>query len=164
MDWFWSSTVHNVVTLIHILAGVFWLGWMVFMFAFLEPLSRQIVPNQATQIQARIQQRVRVVIFWLILAIILTGLYNMGYRGLLENNRLFTTPLGQRMLVKLGAALVIFTIYFVAPSIIRKVQTQKTMKGEEALSPILQKVPIILHILAFLAGLTAAYLGVSIGG
>lgn len=164
MDWFWGSSVHNTVTLIHILAGVFWLGWMLFMFAFLEPLSKQIVPDHATQIQARIQQRVRAVVFWLIVVIILTGFYNMGYWGLLEGNRLFKTPLGHRMLVKLGAAMVIFSIYFVAPSIIRKVQAQKARQGEDAIYPVLQKVPIILHILAFLAGLTAAYLGLTIGG
>jgi putative copper export protein len=164
MDWFWGSTVHNTVTLIHILAGVFWLGWMVFMFAFLEPLSKQIVPDHAAQIRARIQQRVRAVVFWLIVVIILTGLYNMGYWGLLEGNRLFTSPLGQRMLVKLGAALVIFTIYFIAPTIIQKIMAKKAKEGEEAISPVLQKVPIILHILAFLGGLTAAYLGLTIGG
>jgi Na+/proline symporter len=96
--------------------------------------------------------------------IILTGLYNMGYWGLLEGNRLFNTPLGHRMLIKLGAAVVIFNIYFIAPPIIQKIMAKKAKEEEEAISSVLQKVPIILHILAFLAGLTAAYLGLTIGG
>lgn len=56
-------------------------------------------------------------VFWLIPIILLTGLYNMGYRGLLDWSVLTGTDVGIRMLWKLGAATVLFSIYYAAPLI-----------------------------------------------
>lgn len=105
---FWSPPVHLLVTAVHIFCGVFWLGWMVIMFAILRPVVTRVAPDRAAQLQGQIQRRIRRIVFWLIPAILLTGLYNPD--------------------------------------------------------PLIQKASAILHVLAFTAGVTAAYLAVGIGG
>lgn len=165
---FWSPTVHYAVTLVHILAAVFWLGWMVFMFGILRPVLGRLVPESAADIQGALQERIRAVVFWLIPLILATGLYNMAYRGLLEPDLLFGTDLGRRMLVKLGAATVIFSVYYLAPILIRR--ARKTSEDDASSQchgspePLVMRVSIVLHLCAFGAGLTAAFLGLTIGG
>src|SRR5699024_1315699 len=101
---FWSPQIHFFLTAIHIFAAVFWLGWMVFIFFILRPVASRIDGVDVFSFMVPIRRRVRKVVFWLIPVILLTGLYNMGYRGLLDGQMLFETSVGTRMLWKLGAA------------------------------------------------------------
>ncbi|MFB6263174.1 MAG: hypothetical protein ABEL76_06035 [Bradymonadaceae bacterium] len=163
MSIFWSSSVQNFALLIHILASVFWLGWMVFMFGVLRPVLVRLVPDRAPDILGDLQQRVRRIVFWLIPIILATGLYNMAYRSLLEPSTLVDSELGHRMLAKLAAASVIFGIYYLAPHAIRWARTDgdsSQCHGDP--DPLVQRVSIVLHVLAFGAGLTAAFIGVSL--
>lgn len=163
MSVFWSPTVHHVVTLVHIFAAVFWLGWMVFMFGLLRPVLARVVPERVGDIQGALQDRIRTVVFWLIPIIIATGLYNMAYRGLLDPSTLFGTEFGHHMLLKLGAASVLFAIYYLAPTVIRRARSEgdsDQCHGDP--DPLVKKVSIVLHLCAFGAGLTAAFLGVSL--
>jgi len=158
------------------LCGVFWLGWMVFMFAILRPVVLRVTPERAAELQGQIQQRIRRIVFWLIPAIILTGLYNMAFHGLLNWTLLTQTGVGHRMLMKLGAAGVLFGIYYPAPFILRAAHARHgTPNASPAEAhdpadchgnpdPLIKKASAILHMLAFTAGVTAAYLGVGIGG
>lgn len=163
----WSPEVHTAVVAVHIFAGVFWLGWMVFMFAILRPVLTRVAPGRAASIQKHIQQRIRSVVFWLIPVILLTGLHNMGYLGLLNGDALFHTTRGQRMLAKLGAAAVLFGVYYTAPIFLR---ASRDGTGEHDPAdchgnpdPLVKRMSAVLHVLAFTAGVTAAYLGVSLG-
>jgi uncharacterized membrane protein len=167
----WSPYMHFVVTAIHIFCGVFWLGWMVFMFGILRPVAVRVTPDQAAELQGQIQQRIRRTVFWLIPTILLTGLYNMAYLGLLDVEALLYTSRGRRMLAKLGAATVLFGVYYTAPFLLR---VSHARHGDPDAShdpadchgnpdPLIQKVSAVLHILAFASGVTAAYLGVSLG-
>ena len=47
----WSPVVHSFVTALHVFAGVFWLGWMVFMFGILRPALSCVAPERAGRIQ-----------------------------------------------------------------------------------------------------------------
>jgi len=168
----WSPHAHFVVTAVHVFCGVFWLGWMVFMFGILRPVATRVAPERAAELQAQIQQRIRRIVFWLIPTIVLTGFYNMAYHGLLNWTLLTQTGVGHRMLTKLGAAGVLFGVYYTAPFLLR---ASHARHGDADAShdpedchgnpdPLVQKVSVVLHILAFASGVTAAYLGVGIGG
>jgi len=167
----WSPYVHFVVTALHVFCGVFWLGWMVFMFGILRPVAARVAPDRAADLQGQIQQRIRRIVFWLIPTIVATGLYNMAYHGLLDWTLLTQTGRGHRMLTKLGAAGVLFGVYYTAPFLLR---ASHARHGDPDASqdpadchgnpdPLIQKVSVILHVLAFASGVTAAYLGVSLG-
>lgn len=167
----WTPPVHFAVTALHVFCGVFWLGWMVFMFGILRPVVMRVIPDRAAELQGRIQQRIRRIVFWLIPTILLTGLYNMAYLGLLDVGALLHTSRGHRMLAKLGAAGVLFGVYYAAPFLLH---ASHARHGDPDSShdpadchgnpePLIKKVSVVLHILAFASGVTAAYLGVSLG-
>ena len=162
MSELWS---HYLVVLLHISAGLFWMGWIVFMFFLLIPVLRRLVPERLQQIQPMLQKRVRKVVCWLIILIVATGLHNIYFTGLYDTRILLNTSYGHRFLVKLGAALVLFTIYFAAPFL-------TGMHGHSAKNPSCCEdnprrapvVSLVLHTLAFAAGMTAALIGISLGG
>ena len=163
----WSPEVHTAAVAVHIFAGVFWLGWMVFMFGILRPVLTRVAPDRAASVQRHIQQRIRRIVFWLIPVILLTGLHNMGYLGLLNLDALLHTARGQRMLAKLGAATVLFGVYYTA-SIFLRASRDGTGEHDPAdchgnPDSLVKRATAVLHVLAFLAGVTAACLGVSLG-
>lgn len=168
----WSPPVHAVVTAVHVFCGVFWLGWMVFMFAILRPVAGRVAPNRAAALQGQVQQRIRRIVFWLIPTILATGLYNMAYHGLLDWTLLTQTGRGHRMLTKLGAAGLLFGVYYTAPLILRAshVQQDNSDSSHDPADchgnpdPLVRTASAALHMLAFAAGVTAAVLGVSLGG
>lgn len=161
MSEFW---VHNLVIFVHITAAMFWLGWIVFIFMFMVPSIRSVMPDTLGQIQPIIQKKVRRVVFWLIIVITATGLHNMHYRNLFDPEVLFGTQYGTRFLIKLGAALIMFAVYFSAPAIMRKTANLGNVdtccnQG----SAIGRRIGVILHVIAFTCGMVAAFTGVSLG-
>lgn len=146
--------VHNIVVLLHASAGLFWMGWIVFIFFLLMPTLRNMIPEDVQNILPALKQRIRRVVFWMILLIVVTGLHNVYYTGLYQWDVLFGSAVGHRFLVKLGSALVLFSVYVAAPYLTggsgRK-SSPGWMVG-------------VLHVLAFSAGMTAALLGISLGG
>jgi len=157
--------IHYIVVLIHISAGLFWLGWIVFMFFMLVPVLRRVVPEQAQQILPALQKRVRKVVFWIIVLIVGTGLHNMYSTHLYDTVTLLHTSYGNRFLVKLGAALLLFTIYFAAP-FLTGTNGDNVMNrsccGDDSRRT--QVISVVLHALAFAAGMTAALIGISLSG
>jgi uncharacterized membrane protein len=162
---FWSTSVHSIINFIHIFSGVFWLGWMVFIFFVLRPVAARISGVDVIAFMRPIRRRVRKFVLWLIPVIILSGLYNMGYMGLLNSHVLAGTAAGKRMIWKLVAAVILFGIYFFAPRILGKgfVQQKDASKPSKPSSKA-KKLEIILHLIAFTAGCAAAYLGVTLAG
>lgn len=162
---FWTLEIHYAATAIHIFAAVFWLGWMFFLFLILRPVASRVASVSVSELMPPIRKRVRNIVFWLIPIILLTGLYNMGYQGLLDWSVLTGTDVGIRMLWKLGAATVLFSIYYAVPHIMGGANS----KGGNAdchgrQSTMVKKVTMVMHLVAFSAGVTAAYLGITIGG
>lgn len=160
---FWSPQIHYIATLIHIFAIVFWLGWMVFIFFILQPVAMRVSSINPQYFMPYVRQRVRKFVFWIIIIVILTGLYNMGYRGLLDWQVLTGTAVGHRMLWKLGAAAVLFGIYFIAPYVMGGHTGDNETEGHKP--PKKAKLMVVgMHVIAFSAGVAAAYLGITIGG
>jgi putative copper export protein len=162
MDGLW---LHYWIVLLHISAGLFWMGWIVFMFLLLIPVLQRLVPERLREIQPTLERRVRKVVFWLILLIVATGLHNIYFTQLYDTRILLHTAYGHRFLIKLGAALVLFAIYFAAPFL-------TGMRGHASGNPSCcesttrqaRVVKLALHVVALVAGMTAALIGVSLGG
>jgi putative copper export protein len=159
MEWLFVPWLNQAVLLVHICAALFWLGWMGFIFFILFPVLKRTVPDSFPAIRSAVQQRTRTFVFWMIGLIVLTGLYNMKVVGLFDAHLLFETSYGHRFLVKLGAALTLFGVYFTAPLVIGHGQDEgcgdETSGGHPALG-------VVLHVIAFSAGITAAYLGLGL--
>lgn len=173
MSLLWSREVHLLVTTVHVFAGVFWLGWMVFMFGILRPAAARAAPDRAAALQSQAQRRVRRAVAWIVPILILTGLHNMGYHGLLGRASLLETAVGRRMLWKLGAATVLFGIYYSAPFVLRSLGMAADGGAAGSMDPadchgnpdpLVRKASVVLHVVAFASGVTAAWLGVGIGG
>lgn len=158
MEWLFSPWLQQLVLLVHISAALFWLGWMVFIFFILFPVLKQVAPEHFEGIKSNVQQRTRQFVFWIIVIIVITGLYNMGAVGLFDVEILLETHYGHRFLIKLMAALTLFGVYFLAPVIMNHGNDEGCGRSNGA-PPV---VGVILHIIAFGAGLTAAYLGLGL--
>lgn len=159
MEWLFVPWLRQAVLLVHISAALFWLGWMGFIFFILFPVLQRTVPERFPEIRSGIQQRTRSFVAWMIGFIILTGVYNMGAVGLLDSHVLFQTAYGRRFLVKLTAALVLFGVYFAAPIVMSHGKSSSCGDEEAGAHP---AVGILLHVVAFTAGMTAAYLGMGL--
>lgn len=156
--------VHHVITLIHICAALFWMGWIVFIFVLLMPVVQRNIPSAVEKLMPALKQRVRRVVFWLILLIAATGLYNMYYRGLFDTEVLLYSAYGRRFLLKLGAALILFSVYVAAPYL----TGGKASGAEEGCCDQDEDssgnmVGVVLHIIAFASGMVAALIGISLG-
>jgi len=156
--------VHYVITLIHISAALFWLGWIVFIFLLLVPSLKERIPERVQDVLSAVKSRVRRVVFWLIWIIIATGLYNMEYRGLTHPEILFDTKMGHLFLVKLGAALLTFAIYFSAPFLTTMASQSSGEETCESHGDLGIKIGVLLHVIVVLSMITAALIGVSVGG
>lgn len=144
--------IHYLVLLVHVFAGVFWLGWMVFIFFLLSPVLREEIPERARGLLTSLKERIRKVVFWLILIILATGLHNAYYNGLHRFEYLFGTDYGHRFLMKLVAVLILFSVYFTAPYL-----TSGTESDSEPVTMI-----VVLHVLAFGSGTVAAFIGLTL--
>jgi len=161
---FWSPDIHFIMTFFHVFAAIFWLAWMVFIFFILRPVATHVAGEEARIFMVHIRRRVRKFVFWLIPIILLTGLYNMHYLGLLKGHSLLNTPVGHRMLGKLGAAAVLFGIYYLAPFAMGGQLCSNESGGKSKPNSKAKKVEVLMHLVAFTAGCIAAYLGITIGG
>ncbi len=166
-DWLLNPWVHYVSTLIHISAALFWMGWIVFIFLMLIPVVHRTMPDQLNKLMPALKARVRKTVFVLILLIVLTGLHNMYYRGLFDGYRLWNTQYGQRFLVKLGAALIVFGIYVAAPWLTSMDQSDHDgASSQSCCAPDDQTssnvMGVVLHLLAFTCGMLAALIGISL--
>ncbi len=159
-----SPWVHHVITLIHICAALFWMGWIVFIFLLLVPVVKRNIPSVMQELMPALKQRVRKAVFWLILLIVGTGLYNMHYRGLFDTQVLLDSAYGRRFLLKLGAALILFSVYFAAPVLTGGPASggeEGCCEGDDSASGM---VGLLLHVVAFTSGMVAALIGISLGG
>lgn len=159
MEWLFVPWIRQAVLLVHISSALFWLGWMVFIFFILFPVLKRAVPDSFPEIRGQVQQRTRSLVLWMIVLITVTGIYNMGAVGLFDLDLLFNSAYGHRFLVKLGAALTLFGVYFIAPLIMNPGQGDSCCDEETSPHPMLG---IALHVIAFSSGIVAAYLGLGL--
>jgi len=146
---------HNFVVLLHICAGLFWMGWIVFIFFLMVPVLRQQIPGHVETILPELKRRIRRVVFWLIMLIVASGLHNTYYNGLYHWDVLTDSAYGHRFLVKVGATLVLFGVYFTAPYLTSLPADENKRQTKYVVG--------VLHVIAFSAGILAAFLGLGLG-
>lgn len=158
MQILWTAEVHYLMTLIHVTCAMFWLGWMVFFSAIMSPVLRRVVPESFEKLGAILQYRTRRAVNGLILLLVITGAYNMAYRGLTEVKTLLYTPYGLRFILKLFLAALLIGLYFLAPDFSKMANRSSVDPKRE------ERVASYVHGIILLLGLTVAFLGISLGG
>lgn len=157
-----TPRVHYLMTLIHITCALFWLGWMVFFSLIMVPVLRQEVPEKFFRLRAIIQSRTRSVLNVMLVLLVLTGIYNMKYRGLMNLRTLFGTEMGLWFVLKLFLATFLIGLYWLAP---RFVTPDDDSRGESTSSSSRRRnVFLFVHWFILLVGLSIGYLGITIGG
>jgi putative copper export protein len=158
--------VHIVATWMHIISAVYWIGAILFTMTILAPVMRSQPAATAVAIMTEVQGRVRAIVLAAIIVFVATGVFNMHYRGLTDSELLFGSSYGSIFLLKMLPVAVMFTIYFSAPYILKRLSPEA--KGiccevEGGPKPV-GKVFAILHIIALCCGLLVVYLGVMLRG
>jgi putative copper export protein len=158
--------IHIIATWLHIISAIYWIGAILFILTVLGPVMQSQPAGNSLAVLSEVQARVRRIVLLAILIFIITGVFNMHYRGLMDATVLFRSSYGRTFLLKMIPVAIMFTIYFSAPVILRKLYPQS--KGaccevEGGPKPI-GKVFAILHIIALVCGLTAVLLGVNLRG
>jgi|SRR3989338_1493175 len=158
--------IHIAATWLHIVSAIYWVGAILFTLTVLGPVMRCQNTGIAMPIMSEVQRRVRRFVLLAIIIFIATGVFNMHYRGLMDTETLFSSSDGRIFLIKMFPVIVMFTIYFSAPFILRRLSPES--KGVccevEEKSNRVGRVFAILHIVALICGLSAAFLGVNLRG
>lgn len=158
--------LHIIATWLHVVSAIYWIGAILFILTVLGPVVRTRPSSVALPIMSEVQARVRRFVLAAIIVFIATGLFNMHYRGLMNIDVLFGSEYGRIFLMKMVPVAVMFSIYFSAPLILKKLSPQS--KGtccevEEGPKPV-SRVFAALHLVAFVCGLLIVFLGIRLGG
>jgi len=157
--------IHIIATWIHILSAVYWLGAILFTLTVLGPVMRFQPGKVATPIMSSIQNRVRRFVLVAIVLFVVTGSFNLYYRGLTDLG-FFETSYGRIFLVKMIPVAVMFTIYFSAPLILRSLSpdSKGTCCELEEGPKRVGRVFAILHMIALACGIIVIFMGVMLRG
>lgn len=104
---------------IHILAALVWLGGLFFLALVGAPLLRQLEPALRQRLFRDLGTRFRTVGWWAIGILVVTGIANLYFRGLLRwdgvfgSPRFWGTPLGVALAIKLVAVTVMLVVQVV---------------------------------------------------
>ena len=120
-----------------------------------------------------VHKRVRRNVFAAIIVFVVTGIFNMYYRGLFDTSVLLKSSYGRIFLLKMFPVAIMFILYFSAPALMKRFSSQKDEEncaGESACCEMEEgpkpgnKVFAILHVIALVSGLLAVFLGVTLRG
>lgn len=110
-----SSWYYLNVTL-HVLAAMLWLGGMFFLAAVGAPVLRKVEPQELrARLFASLGEQFRVVGWWAIAVLIVTGILNLHFRGLLSgelwtSSTFWGSGVGRALAWKLAAVTVMVSI------------------------------------------------------
>lgn len=111
-----SAELYRWSVSIHVISAVVWVGGMWFIALVLAPELRKLEAAQRTELYHRVGVRIRAVGWTAIALLILSGLYNLGYRGVswsrVVSNGFWSSRLGSVLAVKLVAvaAILVFSV------------------------------------------------------
>lgn len=108
--------LYYVNVTVHLFAALLWLGGMLFLAIVGAPVLRSVEPPALrAKLFTQLGERFRVVGWWCIAVLVVTGVFNLHYRGLLDgalwmDGEFWSTPMGTALAWKLGAVAVMLTI------------------------------------------------------
>lgn len=165
--------LHILATWLHIISAIYWLGAIFFILTALGPVLRQQPSIIVPPIMTGVHERVRRNVFIAIIIFVITGIFNMYYRGLFDTAVLFGGSYGRTFLLKMLPVAIMFTLYFSAPALMKKYGSKKEddectdaascCEMEEGHKPG-NKVFAVLHIVALSCGIATVFLGVLLRG
>lgn len=146
-------TVESISSFIHILAGVTWVGGIIYMVLVLLPSLRALEPASAGVLMGGLSRRFTKVAWTSIILLILTGVIRIEPGALFD----FSSQYGTFLTIKLGSALIMILIaLYITFSLFPKVGKLAPAPGEEPSEefiilqgrlPMLVKINVLLGIL-----------------
>lgn len=164
---------HIIATWLHIISAIYWLGAIFFILTALGPVLRKQPAIVVPPIMAEVHSRVRSFVLIAIIIFIVTGTFNMYYRGLFDPVVLFSSSYGKIFLLKMFPVAIMFTLYFSAPALMRRFSSENNeeeCKGENTCCEMDEghkpgnKVFAMLHVVALACGFIAVLLGILLRG
>lgn len=165
--------LHILATWLHIISAIYWLGAIMFILTALGPVLRQQPSIVVPPIMTGVHERVRRNVLFAIIAFVVTGSFNMYYKGLFDSALLLGSSYGRTFLLKMFPVAIMFTLYFSAPALMKRFSSQKddeNCEGESACCETEEghkpgnKIFAMLHIIALACGITTVFLGVLLRG
>jgi copper resistance protein D len=106
---------YHINVTIHLLAALLWLGGMFFLALVGAPVLRQVEPRLRAQLFSALGERFRTVGWAAIAVLLVTGVINLHYRGLLQaqiwtTTTFWSTRMGEALAWKLGAVAVMIAL------------------------------------------------------
>lgn len=158
--------MHIVATWLHIISAIYWIGAILFILTVLGPVMRSQPSGIAMPVMSEVQGRIRRIVLIAIFIFVITGVFNMHYRGLMDIEVLSLSSYGRTFLLKMIPVAMMFIIYFSAPAILRRLSPDSSgtcCEVEGGTKPV-GKVFVVLHLIALGCGLLAVLLGVKLRG
>lgn len=163
---------HIIATWLHIISAIYWIGAILFILSVLGPVLRKQPGIVVLPIMSEVHSKVRSFVLAAIIIFLVTGTFNMYYRGLFDTTVLFGSSYGRVFLLKMFPVAIMLVLYFSAPALMEKYGTKKEddctdaaacCEMEEGPQPG-NKVFAMLHVAALLSGSVAVLLGVMLRG
>jgi len=109
--------MYDIVKLIHLVAGILWMGGMAFMLLALRPaLLAHMEPQPRARLMAAVWQRFFIVVLLSIVALFTTGtnLYTSAFRAAREATGMGSVPRGWNLMLGIGVLMILIFghIYF----------------------------------------------------
>lgn len=122
---------------IHILAALLWLGGMFFLGLVGAPVLRQVDPPALrARLFSQLGERFRTVGWWAIAVLVVTGVVNLYFRGLLSatffDGRFWRSGYGVALAWKLGAVILMITFSAIHDFVLGPATGRLTPGSEEA--------------------------------
>ncbi len=106
--------MYHLSVFLHILAAVVWVGGMLFLALVGIPVLRGLPERPRAELVSRMGERFRPVAWLCIVLLVLTGIFNLAYRGVswesVATGHLWRSPFGQVLAWKLGFVLVLVAL------------------------------------------------------
>lgn len=165
--------VHIIATWLHIISAVYWIGSILFILTALGPVLRRQPAIVVPPIMSEVHERVRGIVLIAIIIFMITGTFNMYYRGLFDAAFLLGSSYGRLFLLKTLPVSIMFTLYFSAPALMKRYSSKDSgneCSGDAACCEMEEghkpgnRVFAVLHVIALVSGLSAILLGVLLRG
>jgi uncharacterized membrane protein len=152
---------------VHVLAALFWLGGMFFLAAVGAPVLRKVEPLELrTELFKRLGEQFRLVGWWAIAVLLVTGTANLHFRGILSlptlaSSGFWASPYGRALAWKLGAVAAMLIVqtahdFFFGPAAARLAPGSPEMLRARRRAALLARLSAVLGVVVVVAAVRLA--------